>query len=124
MRRSLGIAVFSGMLGVTLFGIFLTPIFFNMIQWGVDSDFFREGVIRWGGSALLGGVLGGVVGYSLANLGVGVPARATAGGIFNTTVVLTVAVAFAGALLALILPSLWRRITKNGPQITQISERR
>ena len=27
MRRSLGIAVFSGMLGVTLFGIFLTPVF-------------------------------------------------------------------------------------------------
>jgi multidrug efflux pump len=28
MRRTLGLAVFSGMLGVTLFGIFLTPIFF------------------------------------------------------------------------------------------------
>jgi hypothetical protein len=27
MRRSLGVAVFSGMLGVTLFGIFLTPVF-------------------------------------------------------------------------------------------------
>ncbi|QJW93182.1 efflux RND transporter permease subunit [Frigoriglobus tundricola] len=32
MRRSLGIAVFSGMLGVTLFGIFLTPVFFYAIQ--------------------------------------------------------------------------------------------
>ena len=32
MRRSLGIAVFSGMLGVTLFGIFLTPVFFSCIQ--------------------------------------------------------------------------------------------
>ena len=28
MRRALGTAVFSGMLGVTLFGIFLTPVFF------------------------------------------------------------------------------------------------
>jgi len=28
MRRTLGLAVFSGMLGVTAFGIFLTPIFF------------------------------------------------------------------------------------------------
>ena len=28
MRRSLGVAVFAGMLGVTLFGIFLTPVFF------------------------------------------------------------------------------------------------
>jgi hypothetical protein len=32
MRRSLGVAVFSGMLGVTLFGIFLTPVFFSVIQ--------------------------------------------------------------------------------------------
>jgi multidrug efflux pump len=28
MRRALGIAVFSGMLGVTVFGIFLTPVFY------------------------------------------------------------------------------------------------
>jgi hydrophobe/amphiphile efflux-1 (HAE1) family protein len=34
MRRSLGTAVFSGMLGVTLFGIFLTPVFFYVLQWG------------------------------------------------------------------------------------------
>ena len=33
MRRTLGTAVFAGMLGVTLFGIFLTPVFFNVIQW-------------------------------------------------------------------------------------------
>jgi multidrug efflux pump len=33
MRRSLGMAVFSGMIGVTLFGIFLTPVFFYAIQW-------------------------------------------------------------------------------------------
>ncbi len=32
MRRSLGLAVFSGMLGVTLFGIFLTPVFYYVIQ--------------------------------------------------------------------------------------------
>jgi multidrug efflux pump subunit AcrB len=32
MRRSLGTAVFSGMLGVTLFGIFLTPVFFYVLQ--------------------------------------------------------------------------------------------
>jgi multidrug efflux pump subunit AcrB len=32
MRRSLGVAVFSGMLGVTMFGIFLTPVFFYVIQ--------------------------------------------------------------------------------------------
>ena len=33
MRRTLGTAVFSGMLGVTLFGIFLTPVFFHVLQW-------------------------------------------------------------------------------------------
>ena len=33
MRRALGVAVFSGMLGVTFFGIFLTPVFFYVIQW-------------------------------------------------------------------------------------------
>ena len=32
MRQSLGVAVFSGMLGVTLFGVFLTPVFFRVVQ--------------------------------------------------------------------------------------------
>ncbi len=36
MRRTLGTAVFSGMLGVTIFGIFLTPVFFYVIQWFSD----------------------------------------------------------------------------------------
>ncbi|HEX4072124.1 MAG TPA: efflux RND transporter permease subunit, partial [Planctomycetaceae bacterium] len=33
MRQSLGTAVFSGMIGVTLFGIFLTPVFFFGLMW-------------------------------------------------------------------------------------------
>jgi multidrug efflux pump subunit AcrB len=32
MRRTLGLAVFSGMLGVTIFGVFLTPVFYDVIQ--------------------------------------------------------------------------------------------
>ncbi|HLW68441.1 MAG TPA: efflux RND transporter permease subunit [Gemmataceae bacterium] len=36
MRRALGTAVFAGMLGVTLFGIFLTPVFYYVIQWFKD----------------------------------------------------------------------------------------
>jgi multidrug efflux pump subunit AcrB len=32
MRQSLGRAVFSAMLGVTLFGIVLTPVFYHVIQ--------------------------------------------------------------------------------------------
>ncbi|WP_437224448.1 efflux RND transporter permease subunit [Planctomicrobium sp. SH661] len=38
MRRTLGTAVFSGMVGVTIFGIFMTPLFFYVIQ----------GVTEWG----------------------------------------------------------------------------
>jgi multidrug efflux pump subunit AcrB len=33
MRYALGVAVFSGMLGVTLFGIFFTPVFYVVIRW-------------------------------------------------------------------------------------------
>ncbi len=36
MRTALGIAVFSGMVGVTLFGIFLTPVFYVAIRWLAD----------------------------------------------------------------------------------------
>ena len=32
MRRTLGVAVFSGMLGVTVFGVLLTPVFFYIIE--------------------------------------------------------------------------------------------
>jgi multidrug efflux pump len=32
MRRTLGTAVFAGMIGVTMFGIFLTPVFFYVIR--------------------------------------------------------------------------------------------
>jgi multidrug efflux pump len=32
MRRTLGTAVFSGMIGVTLFGIFLTPVFYSVVR--------------------------------------------------------------------------------------------
>ncbi|HEX5273094.1 MAG TPA: efflux RND transporter permease subunit, partial [Gemmataceae bacterium] len=40
MRRTLGTAVFAGMLGVTLFGIFLTPVFYYVIQ--MFSDWRAE----------------------------------------------------------------------------------
>ncbi|MGE3315261.1 MAG: efflux RND transporter permease subunit, partial [Planctomycetaceae bacterium] len=36
MRFTLGTAVFSGMLGVTIFGIFLTPVFYYVIDWLTD----------------------------------------------------------------------------------------
>jgi multidrug efflux pump len=55
MRHSLGTAVFSGMLGVTLFGIFLTPVFFYVIASLVEVPLFSSQrarqvgrVLRWG----------------------------------------------------------------------------
>jgi multidrug efflux pump len=36
MRFALGIAVFSGMLGVTFFGIFFTPVFYEVIRGRTD----------------------------------------------------------------------------------------
>jgi multidrug efflux pump len=37
MRRSLGTAVISGMIGVTFFGIFLTPVFYSVVTWFGDK---------------------------------------------------------------------------------------
>ena len=36
MRRALGTAVFSGMLGVTAFGLLFTPVFYLAVQWVRD----------------------------------------------------------------------------------------
>jgi multidrug efflux pump len=47
MRRTLGIAVFSGMLGVTVFGIFLTPVFFFVIDWLGSARIFRSRFWQW-----------------------------------------------------------------------------
>ncbi len=37
MRRAMGVAVFSGMVGVTLFGIFLTPVFYALLRKGTEK---------------------------------------------------------------------------------------
>src|SRR5207248_8721783 len=42
MRRVLGTAVFSGMLGVTLFGLLLTPVFFYVIEGFMDVPLFSS----------------------------------------------------------------------------------
>jgi multidrug efflux pump len=41
------LAVFSGMLGVTLFGIFLTPVFFNVVDWLGSTRGFESRPMRW-----------------------------------------------------------------------------
>ncbi len=53
MRRALGVAVFSGMLGVTLFGIFLTPVFFYVIDWLSHSWLFSSLGMHQFGNMLL-----------------------------------------------------------------------
>jgi multidrug efflux pump subunit AcrB len=69
MRKALGVAVFSGMLGVTLFGLALTPVFFSTIDWLSEARLFASsrlrrvsdfmlsilslgGLRRWGAAAL------------------------------------------------------------------------
>jgi multidrug efflux pump len=46
MRQTLGTAVFSGMLGVTLFGLLLTPVFFYSIDWLGEAHLFRSLVMQ------------------------------------------------------------------------------
>jgi multidrug efflux pump subunit AcrB len=53
MRRELGVAVFSGMLGVTLFGIFLTPVFFYVIEGLAETPLFAGERVRLVGKVLL-----------------------------------------------------------------------
>src|SRR5262249_20616696 len=54
MRHSLGTAVFAGMFGVTLFGIFLTPVFFCVVQGFSETRLFAALPPRW--LAAAGGV--------------------------------------------------------------------
>jgi multidrug efflux pump len=41
MRVALGVAVFAGMLGVTAFGIFFTPVFYSTIRWFTRNKKFQ-----------------------------------------------------------------------------------
>jgi multidrug efflux pump len=42
MRHAMGVAVFSGMIGVTVFGLFLTPVFFFLIRRFVERRQARK----------------------------------------------------------------------------------
>jgi multidrug efflux pump len=59
------------MLGVTLFGIFLTPVFFYVILGLGQTRLFRARTTQAVVSYATGALLGGVVGFSLAELHVG-----------------------------------------------------
>ncbi len=65
MRRTLGTAVFAGMIGVTLFGLFLTPVFFGVVDWLGGTRFFRSAAVQFAGgiavTALVAVLTGGSV---------------------------------------------------------------
>ena len=68
MRWSLGTAVFSGMLGVTLFGVFFTPVFFYVIEGLGGWPPFRALRVRRLGSLLFGagtGLIAGCLAWKL-----------------------------------------------------------
>ena len=44
MRQSLGVSVFSGMLGVTVFGLLFTPVFYVVMRWIEDAILRRRPV--------------------------------------------------------------------------------
>jgi multidrug efflux pump len=54
MRQSLGMAVFSGMIGVTFFGVLLTPVFFYLIDTLSESHIFASPLVRRIGGITLG----------------------------------------------------------------------
>jgi multidrug efflux pump len=53
---------------VTLFGIFLTPVFFYVIQGLGEMRLLESAVLRRVGSALMGGLSGFAVGFLLARI--------------------------------------------------------
>ena len=102
IRRSLGVAVFSGMFGVTSFGIFLTPVFFYVIIGLGESRLFASAASRRIFSCCVGGAAGLAVGFLLGKLGVVVlPWSAIVG-------------ATAGVLVMLAILEIQRRIKLNG----------
>ncbi len=56
MRRALGTAVFSGMLGVTFFGIFLTPVFYTVVRRFTERRKGSPAIAASGGAATPVGV--------------------------------------------------------------------
>ncbi len=68
MRRSLGTAVFSGMLGVTAFGVYLTPVFFYVIQTLGEGRWFANLRVRTLASYLGGALLGAAAGCAFVEV--------------------------------------------------------
>jgi multidrug efflux system outer membrane protein len=74
MRQAMGVAVFSGMIGVTLFGLFLTPVFFvALMRLGAKKKTAAEGssnVLPGAAKAATGIIIAAVLfGFTSANAG-------------------------------------------------------
>jgi multidrug efflux pump len=54
MRRSLGTAMLWGAFGVTLFGIFLTPVFYSVVRWLSDREAVKPALVHEPGAAETG----------------------------------------------------------------------
>jgi NodT family efflux transporter outer membrane factor (OMF) lipoprotein len=65
MRRTLGTAVFTGMLGVTILGLFMTPVFYVVIR-GVVTRRRRQAVVTAAAIVALAGLGAGLSGCMLA----------------------------------------------------------
>ncbi len=111
MRRSLGTAVFAGMVGVTLFGIFLTPVFFALVQWLGEFKPLASASTLWVGSPVVGAGLGTAVAFLLWRIGA-------------APLVLDLPIGIlGGAALGLLIPILRRQIGPLLPGQTPFSER-
>jgi hypothetical protein len=66
------------MVVVTLFGIFLTPVFFSVILGFSETSLFASAAVRWVGSALVSGLAGSGMGFLFARL-----ARASVGRMYG-----------------------------------------
>lgn len=65
MRRALGVAMFCGMLGVTIFGLLLTPVFYYVICRCGETRLFSNLWVHRGGSLLIGPTAGAALGLML-----------------------------------------------------------
>jgi len=69
MRWSLGTAVFCGMLGVTVFGVFLTPVFFYVIEGLGGLSLLRHVSLQWIAGVMMSGALGLIAGLFAREIG-------------------------------------------------------
>ena len=69
MRRALGVAMFCGMLGVTIFGVVLTPSFYYLIQNVSGTRLFSSVAFQRVGALLLGAGTGALLGLLLGHTG-------------------------------------------------------